>query len=105
VIAYAVTQRTHELGIRAALGASGGELRGLVFRGGMRLALIGLALGLAGALALGQLLSSLLYGVGGRDLLTLAVVTVMLTAIAAAACFLPARRATKVSPIVALRYQ
>ena len=105
VIAYAVTQRTHELGIRAALGASGPELRTLVFRGGMRLALIGLALGLVGALAIGQLLSSLLYGVSARDPLTLAVVTVTLAAIAAAACFLPARRATKVNPIVALRYQ
>ncbi len=105
VIAYAVTQRTHELGIRAALGASGPELRALVFRSGMRLALIGLAIGLVGALALGQLLSSLLYGVGGRDPLTLAVVTVTLAAIAAAACFLPARRATKVNPIVALRYE
>jgi len=105
VIAYAVIQRTHELGIRAALGASGLQLRGLVFRAGMKLALIGLALGLVGALALGQLLSSLLYGVGGRDPLTLAVVTVTLAAIAAAACFLPARRATKVNPIVALRYE
>jgi len=105
VIAYAVTQRTHELGIRAALGASGLQLRGLVFRAGMKLAVIGLALGLAGALALGQLLASLLYGVGGRDPLTLAVVTVTLAAIAAAACFLPARRATKVNPIVALRYE
>jgi putative ABC transport system permease protein len=105
VIAYAVTQRTHELGIRAALGASGVQLRGLVFRAGMRLALIGLVLGLAGALALGQLLSSLLYGVGARDPLTLAVVTGTLAAIAAAACFLPARRATRVNPIVALRYE
>ena len=105
VIAYAVTQRTHELGIRAALGASGMQLRGLVFRSGMRLAIAGLVLGLVGALALGQLLSTLLYGVGGRDPLTLAVVTVALAAIAAAACFLPARRATKVNPIVALRYE
>ena len=105
VIAYAVTQRTHELGIRAALGASGLQLRGLVFRGGMRLALLGLAIGLVGALALGRLLSSLLFGVSARDPLTLVVVTVTLAAIAAAACFLPSRRATKVDPIVALRYE
>ncbi len=105
VIAYTVTQRTHELGIRGALGASGPELRTLVFRGGMRLALVGLAIGLGGALMLGRLLSSLLYGVTARDPLTLVVVTVTLAAVAAAACFLPARRATKVNPIVALRYQ
>ncbi len=105
VMAYAVTQRTHELGIRAALGASGTNLRGLVFRGGMRLALIGLVLGLVGAFAVGRLLSSLLYGVTARDPLTLVVVSVALAAVAAAACFWPARRATKVNPIVALRYE
>ncbi len=105
VIAYAVTQRTHELGIRAALGASGAELRSLVFRSGLRLAAIGLALGLTGALLLGRLLSSLLYGVGARDPLTLGIVAVALGGVAAAACFLPARRATKVDPLIALRYE
>ncbi len=100
-----LTGRDEPMQLRGALGASGPELRALVFRGGMRLALIGLAIGLGGALMLGRLLSSLLYGVSARDPLTLAVVTVTLAAIAAAACFLPARRATKVNPIVALRYQ
>ena len=80
-------------------------MQSLVFRGGMRLALIGLGLGLAGALALGGFLSSLLYGVGPRDPATLAIVAAALASVAAAACFLPARRATRVEPIVALRYQ
>jgi putative ABC transport system permease protein len=105
VIAYAVTQRTHELGIRAALGASGTSLRALVFRDGMRLVLVGLALGLVGSIALGRLVSSMLYGVSARDPLTLAVVTVVLAAVAAAGCFFPARRATKVDPMIALRYE
>jgi predicted permease len=105
VIAYAVTQRTHELGIRAALGASGASLRGLVFRDGMRLVALGLVLGLIGSLALGRLVSSMLYGVGARDPLTLAVVTALLALVAAAGCFFPARRATKVDPMIALRYE
>jgi putative ABC transport system permease protein len=105
VIAYAVTQRTHELGIRAALGASAQSLQGLVFRGGMKLAGIGLGLGLAASLAVSGLIQALLFGVGARDPLTIVAVAVVLAAVAAAACFVPARRATKIAPIVALRYQ
>jgi putative ABC transport system permease protein len=105
VIAYTVTQRTHEIGIRAALGASGRNLRTLVFRGGMKLAAIGLAIGLAGSLAVSRVLATLLFEVGARDPLTIAAVAFVLGAVAAAACFVPAMRATKVNPIVALRYQ
>jgi ABC-type antimicrobial peptide transport system permease subunit len=105
VIAYAVNQRTHELGIRAALGASAGSLQRLVFRSGMRLAGIGLAIGFVASLGLTRLLQAILYGVGPRDPLTIVVVAVVLAAVAAAACFVPARRATKVDPIVALRHQ
>jgi putative ABC transport system permease protein len=105
VIAYAVTQRTHELGIRAALGASAGSLQRLVFRSGMKLAGLGLAIGFVASLGLSRLLQVILYGVGARDPLTIAVVALVLGAVAAAACFVPARRATKVDPIVALRYQ
>ena len=105
VIAYAVTQRIREMGIRAALGASAGDLQRLVFRDGMRLALIGLGAGLAGALVLGRLLASMVFGVGVRDPVTLVAVTAVLAGVAALACFVPARRATKVDPMVALRYE
>ena len=105
VIAYAVTQRTHELGIRAALGATARSLQGLVFRGGMKLAGLGLLIGFVVSLAVARLLQSILFSVGPRDPLTIAVVAFVLAAVAAAACFVPARRATKVDPIVALRHQ
>jgi putative ABC transport system permease protein len=105
VIAYTVTQRTHEIGIRAALGASSGNLRTLVFRGGMKLAALGLAIGLLGSLAVSWALATLLFEVGARDPLTIAAVALVLGAVAAAACFVPAMRVTKVNPIVALRYQ
>jgi putative ABC transport system permease protein len=105
VIAYAVTQRTHELGIRAALGASAHSLQSLVFRSGMKLAAVGLAIGLVASLAVSRVLQAILFGVGARDPLTIVAVAAVLAAVAAAACFVPARRATKVNPIIALRYQ
>ncbi|MBZ5618460.1 MAG: ABC transporter permease [Acidobacteriia bacterium] len=105
VISYAVTQRTHEIGIRAALGASTGNLLRLVLSSGMLLAAIGLALGFAGSLAVTRLMSTLLFGVGARDPLTLAVTAVLLGTVALLACLIPARRAAQVDPVVALRYE
>jgi putative ABC transport system permease protein len=105
VIAYSVAQRTHELGVRAALGASARNLLGLALRGGMLMTVIGLIVGLAGALTLSRLLATLLFGVGERDPATLAGVAVALGAVALLACYIPARRATRVDPMVALRYE
>jgi putative ABC transport system permease protein len=105
VISYSVAQRTQEIGIRAALGASKGNLMGLILRGGMLMTGIGLALGLAGTLALTRLLAALLFGVGVRDPMTIAAVAGVLSGVALLACCIPAHRATKVDPLVALRYQ
>jgi putative ABC transport system permease protein len=105
VISYAAAQRTHEMGIRAALGAGVGNLRMLVLWGGMRLTLIGLAIGLAGTFAAARVMSSILYGVGAYDPLTIALVAAVLSSVAVLACLLPAWRITTVDPIEALRYQ
>jgi putative ABC transport system permease protein len=105
VISYSVAQRTHEMGLRAALGASAWDQLRLVLKGGMILTAIGMGIGIAGALALTRLLASLLFGVSPHDPWTLTMVAALLAAVAGAACFIPARRAAKVDPMVALRYE
>ncbi|HXW84948.1 MAG TPA: FtsX-like permease family protein, partial [Candidatus Binataceae bacterium] len=105
VIAYSVARRTTEFGIRAAMGAQTSDVLGLVLREGMRLAFAGVLLGAAGALALTRLIRGLLYGVSAFDPLTFLAMAMILTAVTAIACVIPARRATKVDPLVALRYE
>ncbi len=104
VISYTAARRTHEMGIRAALGASAGNLRTLIFREGMRLTLTGLVIGLMLMVPATDVLSSMLYGVSTNDPLTIAAVAALLSAVAGLACFVPAWRITKADPMEALRY-
>jgi putative ABC transport system permease protein len=105
VMAFAVAQRTHEIGLRLALGARRDQVLSLVLREGTALALIGLGLGLGGACLVGRALRSMLYGVKAIDFGVFAVVAITLLASAIVACFLPAWRAARVDPMVALRYE
>ena len=105
VIAYSVSQRTGEIGVRMALGATPSDMLRLVVGEGMKLALIGIVAGLLGGLALGRAVSSLVFGVPVRDPLTFTGVAVVLAGVALAACTIPALRASRVDPIVALRYE
>lgn len=105
VISYTVSQRTHEIGVRVAMGAQRSDILNLVIRHGLLVTVIGLAIGLAIAFGAVQLLSSLLYGIAPRDPATFIGVALLLCAVTLLACYLPARRAMRVDPVVALRYQ
>ena len=105
VMSNAVTQRTQEIGIRLALGARTIDVVGLIVRNGLTLVVIGVVIGLAGAFALTRLMTTLLFGVTPTDGLTIFVVSAVLIAVALVACLIPARRATRVDPLVALRYE
>jgi putative ABC transport system permease protein len=105
VISYSVTQRTAEIGIGAALGASRANLLGLILRNGISMTAAGLAIGFGSALGLTRLLAKLVFGIGTSDALTFTSVAAILSAVSLLACYIPARRATKVDPAVALRYE
>jgi putative ABC transport system permease protein len=105
VMNYSVALRTRELGLRMALGAQPGRVLLLVLRQGLLLTLIGIGVGLLGALALTRLMSSLLFGVEATDPATFAAIVLLLAAVSLLACYIPARRATRIDPLIALRHE
>jgi putative ABC transport system permease protein len=105
VLSYAVTERTREMGIRLALGAQPGNLLRIVVGGGMNLTVIGLVIGVVSALALSRLVEKLLFGVSATDPMTFVVIPLLMMGVALFACLIPALRATRVDPLVALRYE
>jgi putative ABC transport system permease protein len=105
VISYTVSQQSHEIGIRMALGATPRNVRGQVIMAGLKFILIGVAVGLALTVAVGRVLASEIWGISAHDPLTLAAVIALLTMIGVMACYIPSRRATQVDPLIALRYE